>query len=87
MYTPAATISVDNAHLVLQEGARAIAAGQLSFDLSGTRTVDSAAVAVLLEWQRCARQSGGVLALTNVPANLASLLALYGATELVNAAN
>lgn len=83
MYTPAATITVDNAHLVLKEGLQAIAAGQHHIDLSATRTVDSTAVAVLLEWQRSAQQHGVALTLTHIPANLDSLAALYGAADLL----
>ena len=83
MYTPAATITVDNAHLVLKEGVQAIAAGQHNIDLAATKTVDSTAVGVLLEWQRCAQKRGVALVFTNIPANLDSLVALYGATGLL----
>ncbi len=83
MYTPAATITVDNAHLVLKEGMQAIAAGQHHIDLIATQAVDSTAVAVLLEWQRHAKQQGVTLQFDNLSANLQSLVALYGATGLL----
>jgi phospholipid transport system transporter-binding protein len=86
MYTPAATLTVDNAHLVLKEGQLAIAAGQYHFDLGATQTVDSAAVAVLLAWESSARQQGKTLQLSNVPASLLTLADLYGATNLLQQA-
>lgn len=86
MYTPAATLTADNAHLVLKEGLQAIAAGQHHFDLAAASTVDSTAVAVLLAWQRHARQRGVSLQFANIGANLQSLAALYGASSLLQTA-
>lgn len=86
MFTPAATLTVDNAALVLKEGLRAIAAGQHTLDLSHTATVDSTAVAVMLEWQRYAQQQQHVtLHFGTLSANLQSLIALYGASALLPA--
>jgi phospholipid transport system transporter-binding protein len=87
MYTPAATLTVDNAHLVLKEGVQAIAAGQHHIDMAATTTVDSAAVAVLLTWQRHAKAQGVALELRNMSANLQSLASLYGAAALLQTGN
>jgi phospholipid transport system transporter-binding protein len=57
----------------------------LSMDLSGVEAVDSAAVALLLGWQRQAQAQGVSLHFENLPANLLSLAKLYGVAELLPA--
>jgi phospholipid transport system transporter-binding protein len=83
MYTPAATLTLDNAPQVLKEGNAAIAAGQQQFDLSALNNVDSTAVAVLLAWLGTAKARGQTLTFTHLPSNLSSLASLYGATDLL----
>jgi phospholipid transport system transporter-binding protein len=84
MFRPEASLTVDNARTVLAAGLEAIARGQAEFDLGGLANVDSAAVATLVAWQRAARQSGKQLAFIGLPANLRSLVDLYGADELLH---
>jgi phospholipid transport system transporter-binding protein len=45
--------------------------------------VDSAAVSLLLEWQRTARAANRRIEFVNLPENLKSLAALYGVSELL----
>jgi phospholipid transport system transporter-binding protein len=73
----------DNARRLLAAGEAAIAAGDFEFDLSGVTEIDSAAVALLLEWQRCAIAQGGSIRLSGVPASLRGLAALYGVEALL----
>ena len=47
--------------------------------------MDSSAVATLLAWQRAARQKGLTLQFGVLPANLQSLVDLYGAASLLGA--
>lgn len=84
MYRPTQPLTVHNAQTVLNDGLRAIADGQIQFDLSGLTTVDSAAVATMLAWQRAARGKDKSLLFANIPANLQSLVDLYGVTELLH---
>lgn len=65
-----------------QRGQTAIAAGARRIDFSAVTEADSAALAVLLEWQRLA---GGkdALSLVGLPAGLASLAELYGIESLL----
>ena len=84
-YRPALTLTVHNARTVLDAGLRAIADGQTQIDLSELTVVDSAAVATMLAWQRAARSNGKSLEFTNLPANLQSLVKLYGVAELLHA--
>lgn len=83
-YRPALTLTVHNAQAVLDAGLRAIAEGQARIDLGELTAVDSAAVATLLAWQRAAQHKGKSLVFDNLPANLQSLVDLYGVTELLH---
>lgn len=84
MYRPALTLTVNNAKSVLEAGLRAIADGQTQIDLGGLTAVDSAAVATLLAWQRAAHGKGKTLVFRNLPANLQSLVDLYGLNRLLH---
>lgn len=52
-------------------------------DLSAVTDVDSAAVALVLAWQREARQRGAALAIEGAPAAFHNLARLYGVTEYI----
>ena len=56
---------------------------RLTIDLAGITGVDSAAVALLLEWRRQAVRRGKQLAFVNLPANLLALAQLYGVGDLI----
>jgi phospholipid transport system transporter-binding protein len=75
-----------NAATVLRDGLSRVAQGELTVDCSALQQVDSAAVAVLLAWQRAAAQRGQALALNGVPAQLQSLASLYGVDGLLGLA-
>ncbi len=83
MFVPAQSLTFDTAKGVLDTGLRAIAAGQQVIDLAQVSRVDSSAVAVLLGWQRAARERSAVLRIINPPASLTSLVTLYGVTDLL----
>jgi phospholipid transport system transporter-binding protein len=55
-------------------------------DLKGVDPVDSAGVAILLEWKRRALAEGMQLAFENVPPTMVSLAELYGVGELLSPA-
>lgn len=83
MFRPPHSLTVGNAKITLEEGLRAIAGGETDIDLSDVVAVDSAAVATLLAWQCRALNRGLTLNFLNLPANLESLIDLYGVTELL----
>lgn len=78
------SLTVSNATAALEQGVAAIRAGQAVFDLSQVKAVDSAAVSVLLAWQRAAQEAGLALELKNLPPTLKSLTKLYGVCALVS---
>lgn len=71
-------LTFQNANAALEQGNAAIQAGETVFDLGGVRAVDSSGVALLLAWQRRARDAGQKLTFINVPANIDALVNLYG---------
>jgi phospholipid transport system transporter-binding protein len=82
-FQPAPSLTVDNARSMLSAGLAAIAGGQHVIDFSGLTAVDSAAVAVLLAWQRTARAKSIALSFINLPDMLQSLADLYGVAGLL----
>ena len=59
---------------------------RLTIDFSAITSVDSSAVALLLEWRRIAIQRGKILVFENLPANLLALAELYGVADLIQPA-
>lgn len=68
---------------LLGPGQEAIAAGARTIDLAGVTELDSAAIALLLEWSRAA---GGPLVLRGSPPGLDGLARLYGVESMLGAA-
>ena len=55
----------------------------IRIDFAKVTGVDSAAVALLLEWRRMAAARGKTLVFENLPPNLLALARLYGVAELI----
>ena len=81
------SLTVANATEALAHGLAALRAGQTVFDLSQVEAVDSAAVSVMLAWQRAAAQNGNKQELRNLPGQLQSLTKLYCVCTLVSPAD
>jgi len=60
--------------------------GASVIDFRGVTEVDSAAVALALEWLRRARDAGTGLQLANLPPAMENLAKLYGVSDLLQAA-
>jgi phospholipid transport system transporter-binding protein len=68
---------------VLQESTAMFQGPEILVDLGPVTEVDSAAVSLLLEWQRRALAANRSIAYVNLPANLKSLVDLYGVSDLL----
>jgi len=77
------SVTMLDAGPALKQGLAAIASGQTVFDLGDLNSLDSAAVATLIAWQRAAQARGVKLQFIQVPASLKSLAQLYGADALL----
>ncbi|QAU35833.1 STAS domain-containing protein [Janthinobacterium sp. 17J80-10] len=86
MFRPTSPFNAGTAKSLYAAGLAAIRAGQTSVDLAGLDLADSSAVAALIGWQRAAGRQGSTLTFTNMPANLHSLVTLYGVADLLLAA-
>ena len=77
--------------LVFENVARALEAGDAAFagrpgievDLAGVGRVDSAGLALLLEWAIAARAAGGAFRYSNVPAGVSALAGISDVSELL----
>ena len=83
MKVDVASITSENAGTLLDQGLAAIRSGDLTIDLTAVKIVDSAAVALLLAWQRAAVEQGQRATFTSVPPGVASLAELYGVDALL----
>lgn len=72
----------DDAAGVMNAGQTAISAGETQIDLAAVTQSDSSLIACLLAWHRAAIGAGKKLAVTNAPASLRGIAALYGVEAL-----
>ena len=56
---------------------------RLTIDFAGVGSIDSSAVALLLEWRRQAEARSKTLEFVNLPPNLLALARLYGVEDLI----
>lgn len=83
VFAPEGALTIASAPALLEEGIRRARAGDLVVDFGRIGAADSAALALLLEWARCARAAGNRLTVRSLPAGLASLAALYDIDALL----
>ena len=83
VFAPAGELTLVSAPAVLEDGRRLARAGDMVVDFAGVTVADSAALALLLDWMRCARAAGNRLAVRGLPAAMASLAALYDIDALL----
>ncbi len=83
VFAPAGELTMVSAPAVLEDGRRLARAGDMVVDFAGVTVADSAALALLLDWMRCARAAGNRLAVRSLPAGMASLAALYDIDALL----
>lgn len=80
-YRVTAPMTYATAAELLARGKSLIRGDETVFDLTDVSAADSAALAVILGWQRAAGQ--GRVRLTNLPASIRSLAELYGIADLL----
>src|SRR5690606_8496964 len=84
-FRPQGALTMREASLHRAKGRELAAAGDCEVDLADVSDADSAALALLFDWQRVARAAGHRLTVHNLPSGLASLASLYGVDELLSA--
>jgi phospholipid transport system transporter-binding protein len=84
-YALAGDVGFENAARVLAEGVAAFGTlDDVEIDLAGVGRVDSAALALLLEWSTSARASGKSVRYRNVPPAISALAGLSDVSELLD---
>lgn len=76
-------VTMETVPALFAQGLQHLSSKDLVVDLSQTLAVDSAAVGMLLAWQRAAQSGQRALQIVNLPENLLSLAHLYGVEELL----
>ena len=76
-------VLMDNASVILLKS-EALSMGEgFVVDFSNVTKVDTAALSLMLEWQRRAVVSSSKVTFANLPLNLSHLAALYGITDFI----
>ena len=76
-------VLMDNANEALTQSIALSMNEQLEIDFSGVTDIDTAALSLIMEWQRRALASKCTISFANLPANLNSLAELYGVTSFI----
>jgi phospholipid transport system transporter-binding protein len=79
----AGEILMDNANAVLVESNALEITEGLQIDFSAVTDVDTAALSLLIEWQRRALTANKKVVFTQLPESLISLATLYGVAEFI----
>lgn len=74
---------MDNVSGLLVQSAALSMEGDVAVDFSAVTDADTAALSLIMEWQRRARASSCKVTFTNLPENLSSLAELYGVTDFI----
>jgi ABC-type transporter Mla MlaB component len=81
------TLTYENAMNAIKAGRQAIDLEnqtEISFNLSHLETVDSSAIAVLVDWKKyCAKNNNKTIVFTGVSEQLKNLAMVYGVDELL----
>ena len=77
-------VVVGNAKAILNASQGFAIASNTKIDFALVSDIDTTALSLILEWKRRAQSENQTLSFINLPANLSSLAALYGVSELIN---
>ena len=83
-FATGANLTHASAKAALAAGLAQISAGATAVDCGSLTQFYSSALAVLIAWQRAARERGTALAALNLPPALASLARAYGVDTLLH---
>lgn len=77
-------ILVDNANTLLTQSCALSLAEQVQqVDFANVSEIDTAAISLIMEWQRRALANDRKISFVNLPDSLISLAALYGVSEFI----
>ncbi len=79
----AGDVLMDNANLILQESQALAMGDEFLVDFSAVSKVDTAALSLMMEWQRRALAASSRVSFANLPLNLSRLVSVYGLTDFM----
>ncbi len=80
----AGAVGVDNVNTLLRESiVLEMSKPVCEIDFSEVTNVDTAAISLMMEWQRRAVASSNKVTFVHLPANLTSLATLYGVADFI----
>jgi len=77
------SLNIATVPALFETGLQQLSGDDFQVDFSGADSVDSAAVSLLLGWNRAARNSHHELRVKGLPEDLLSLARLYGVAEFL----
>ena len=77
------SLNMDTVPSLFATGVQHLQGNDLLVDFSQVDSVDSAAISMLLGWERAAQRSERTLRVTGLPEDLLSLARLYGVDQLL----
>ncbi len=77
-------VMVGTAKAILTESQALAFKGYTVIDFAKVVDIDTAALSLILEWKRRAQIENQTISFAHLPANLNSLAALYGVTDLIS---
>lgn len=84
LFTVSGVLTIDSANALQRfPWEPTVQASPVVVDLAQVEAVDSAAVSLMLSWMRQARSQGRDVSFIHAPANLRSLVDLYGLSEVL----
>jgi len=76
-------VTLSNARALLEQGRGLVGAGVRAIDLREVTELDSSLLAVLLAWQRDAREANVELSVEHLPEGLETIARLYGVEAFI----
>lgn len=77
-------VVVGTAKAILNASQSFAISSKTAVDFAQVADIDTTALSLILEWKRRAQTENKTLSFVNLPANLNSLAALYGVSDLIN---
>ncbi len=77
------SVLMDNASQILSQSNTFNLGAEVKIDFADVTSVDTAALSLMLEWQRRAVAAGSDIKFVNLPASLSSLASLYGVEAFI----
>jgi len=74
---------MDNANVLLLKSESLSMSDEFVVDFAEVKKIDTAALSLMMEWQRRAFASTSKVSYANLPTNLSRLVSLYGVAEFV----